>query len=155
MKRLTKEALRARGIANTYGLLYAHGVLNSSYPFDRPRPPRVDGLPRPVPMIQFFPADRGRGGWWAYWAVTQPGVDLDPGAHWHYKDHRGGSRKAFQVNGRDEKQPQFDAAVAWAMDRFGITEWAREPFGSYVPKAFLDARMAQLAAFDPTAAVTS
>ena len=32
-----------------------------------------------------------------------------------------------------------------------MTEWARDPFGSYLPKAFLDARLAQLAAFDHSA----
>lgn len=142
MSKLTDQ-LRAHGIINSYDFAAARGVLNANFPLDRPVPRcRVYRAHRIVPMITYNAAQPGRGYKSACWQVSQGSVPTDPEAHW--RDH---GHKSFTVYGRDQKAPQFEAAVRWSKEYFDVAEWKREPFGSYMPAEFVDARLAQLLAW--------
>jgi hypothetical protein len=139
MSSLTAQ-LRAHGIFNSHDFAHARGVQNENYPYERPVPRgRVYRDHRIPPMISYSPAQPGRGYKPACWYVWQGNVPTDPAAH--YRDH---GRKTFTVYGRAEKEPQLEAAKAWASEHFGVAEWKREPYGSWMPAEFVDGRLAQL-----------
>jgi hypothetical protein len=134
------EQLRAHAIFNSHGFAYARGVQNDAYPFDRPAPRcRVYSGRRIPPMISYNPVQPGRGYKSACWQVSQGHIPTDPDAHW-----RNSGRKTFDVLGRDEKEPQLEAAIAWASEHFDVAEWKREPFGAWMPAEFVDSRIKQL-----------
>lgn len=140
MAALTTKILREFGFFNSSGFAHARGVQNDNYPYDRPAPMcRVYGEHRVVPHVTYMPAQRGRGYKAACWQVIQGNYPTDPDGHW--RDY---GRKTFDVHHREEKQPQLEAALAWASEHFGVTEWKKEPFGSYMPAEFVDARTKQL-----------
>lgn len=69
--------------------------------------------------------------------VTKRGVNL--GAAWY--DH---GSKRFSYGSREDKKEQLEAAKEWASDKFGITQWMRDPFGSYGSADFVKTRLKQL-----------
>lgn len=134
------DHLRRYGIFNSSGFASARGVLNETYPLDRPAPRcRIYGDHRIVPIVDYTAAQPGRGYKSACWQVTQGAVPTDPGGHW-----RDNGRKTFNVYEREAKKPRLEEALAWASERFGVTEWKRDPFGAYMPAEFVDARLHQL-----------
>lgn len=46
--------------------------------------------------------------------------------------------KAFLNRGREDKEEKRLEALAWAEDRYGISDWERSPFGSYHPTGTMD-----------------
>jgi hypothetical protein len=91
--------------------------------------------------ISYVAADRGRGGHGAKWKVHRAGFRTDPKAPWYeYGD------KAFNVWGGRARAEVLAEAQAWAGAKYGIKEWARTPFGSYMDAAFVTRRMAELKA---------
>lgn len=93
-------------------------------------------------MISYLPAS-GSGGWWqpSKWQVCRGGEHTDPEAGW--RDHW---RKTFTVRGRHEKAGRFEAAKAWASERYGIAEWAKTPYGDWMDAEFVTKRTAELKA---------
>lgn len=139
MSKLT-EQLRAHAFVNSHDFANARGVQNSNYPFDRPAPRcRKYREHHIVPIIMYLPAERGRGSRSARWSVSQGNIPTDPDTHWQNYGH-----KTFVVFRQGEKAAKFEEAVTWASDYFGVTEWKREPFGSWMPSEFVDARLKQL-----------
>ena len=62
--------------------------------------------------------------------VCKPGENL--AGHW--ADY---GSKCFLVWGRKDRADKLSAAKMWASDKFGIVEWARDPFGSYGEAAYV------------------
>lgn len=89
-------------------------------------------LPAP-PVISYQPANRHQR---ARWVVTRVGYKTDP-EHGHFLD---GHNKIFRVDGVTPKEPARVLAIDWASEEYGYTtaEWAKTPFGSWVPKVALE-----------------
>lgn len=138
--KLTPKLLREFAFFNSHDFTSARGVQNQNYPLDRPVPqcPVYRGH-RIVPRISYSPAQQGRGYKSACWQVVQGSIPTDPNGHW--RDH---GYITFSVYARDEKQPRFEEALAWASDYFGVTEWKKDPFGDWIPADFHAARTKQL-----------
>ena len=106
----TKAQLNAMGVFNPHGLAKHCGGLTV--------------------YVEYSPQDLGRIAHFAKWQVIRIGYKTDPDGHWSDNGH-----KTFTAyNPREEKEKQLQAALAWASERYGITEWERSPFGSYHPK---------------------
>lgn len=56
--------------------------------------------------------------------VWSPFFEVDPKAHWGDQ-----GRKAFV----GDRAVSLEPAKAWAAERFGVKEWARNRLGDYVP----------------------
>lgn len=114
---------------------------------------------RRVPVVEYT-SDVGRGGHGQFWAVSLSGLDLDgvdrdegyespyyvrTGGHF---DGPAGTRRNFRLGDgatfAERKRAGRDAAVAWAAEHFDVEEWAREPFGAYLPAAFVEERAVEL-----------
>lgn len=137
MSKLTDD-LRRIGVLNDHGFCYESGAVNANRCV-RPKPPVIEGIPEVVPFVAYTPAEPGRGYRSAHWQVIRGKYITDKDAHW-----RDNGKKTFSMYRREEKAKQLEAALAWASDRYNITEWAKTPFGSYAPAAFVKARLAQL-----------
>jgi hypothetical protein len=96
--------------------------------------------------IDYTPANNGRGGRSARWQVTRPGFRTDPNGAWYNNGH-----KTFWVYSRADKEPKLFEAKAWASERYGIKEWARTPFGSWMDAEFVKKRLAELKSAQPSA----
>jgi hypothetical protein len=89
----------------------------------------------------------GRGGHGAYWQVCKGNEPTDPQAAWFYY-----ARKTLTVfdflrqtaNRAKAKDAALEAAKAWASEKYGIKEWARTPYGSWMDAGFVKRRMAEL-----------
>jgi hypothetical protein len=54
---------------------------------------------------------------------------------------------AFEGSGaKERKELAFAAAQTWASERYGITEWAKDPFGGFGDATFVAERLAALEA---------
>lgn len=113
-----------------------------SLPACSSRAPVIDGVPNPVPLILYTAAERGRGYRSACWRISRKGYETDPKAHW--RDYGNKTLNVYEGAG---KESQRLAAIKWASNRYGVTEWSRTPFGAYAPSAFVKARLAQLKEF--------
>ena len=71
------------------------------------------------------------------WMVTKRGKNL---SDW-WGDY---GSKSFIINGRQDAQRALAEAQKWASDKFGVKEWARDPFGSYGEKAYIEKRLKEL-----------
>ena len=87
----------------------------------------------PKVCIVYSPQEMGRAYRPATWRVYRIGYHTDSGAHW--TDYGNKTFNCFRP--REDKLLQFQAAVAWATEQYGIREWERTPFGSYHPKGTL------------------
>ena len=56
----------------------------------------------------------------------------DPSGAWYNYGH-----KSFSMYGRGDKQAKLEDAMGWVKERYGITEWERDVFGSYQIKGTL------------------
>lgn len=154
MSKLTDE-LRSKGIFNSYSFAYERGRVNDNYPFERPTPPTIEGIPHPIPIVSYSKGDSGRAFRPAQWMVSQPGVVLDPKCHWQDKQYDGSCPVVFGLWGApgitkaNQRKQVEQIALQWARDRFGIQDWIKNPFGEYMPAEFVKARLAQLKAFNP------
>ena len=98
--------------------------------------------------IGYDPGDRWQG---ARVQVVRPGfkTDSNPKAHWQDRGHK--TFDLFGIPG-DTKAQQRDAAIEkakeWAGQRYGITEWAKTPFDTWMDKGYVERRLAELLA-DP------
>lgn len=91
-------------------------------------------------FVMYLAADHGwRHG--AMWRVARPGFLTDPKGPWYNYGN-----KTFVVFGRHDKLAVFEEAKAWASERFGIKEWARTPYGSWMDAEFVKARLKELRA---------
>ena len=113
MKRITKADLKGMNIINPWDLA---GCQNS---------PKV--------YVDYYPQQTGWASRSAHWSVIRVGFRTDPNATWQY-----GSNKTFACyTPKQDKEPRRLDALAWATERYGITEWEFSPFGSYHPKGTL------------------
>lgn len=88
--------------------------------------------------VSFRPAPGGRYIGSSQWMVHRPGFQTDPSGHFlnNYDMAFRGRKNEFQV---------LEVAKAWASAKYGIKEWARTPFGSWMDAEFVKRRMAELA----------
>lgn len=71
--------------------------------------------------------------------VCRVGFKTDVNAHW--QDH---GNKSFMVMSRDEAKTALAEAQKWASDKYGIKEWAKNPFGDWMDAEFIKKRTAEL-----------
>lgn len=72
------------------------------------------------------------------WSVWSPFFQTDPNAPWYDYGHKTFS---LGVNGDSHKQRKDTAlsnATAWAAEQYGVTQWAKNRQGDYVPKEIND-----------------
>lgn len=97
------------------------------------------------PYIEYRPNGDSRSMIYAAWGIHAKGRKLSD--HW-----RDNGVKFVHVNFAlgatfaDRKATALAAAQKWASERFGITEWARSPYGSYGEAGHVKARVAELKA---------
>ena len=91
--------------------------------------------PEPQVCIIYRSQRTGRASCSAAWQILRPGYQTDPKGHW-----TNSYNKTFWCyNTGEDKEPQRLSAIAWATERYDITEWERSPFGSYHPKGTMKA----------------
>ena len=84
-------------------------------------------------------AESGRGGGGARIRVYRPGYMTDPNGAWYdYKN------KTFIYSGNAEFKEKLQEAMEWCRIRYGITDWAKTPFGDWMDAAFVEARIKEL-----------
>lgn len=98
----------------------------------------VEGAPV---YVSYRKEESGRAYQSAAWQVIRVGLKTDPDAHW-----RDQGNATFGVYRRDQKATQEVAAKAWASERYGVTEWAKTPYGTWMDKTFVEKRVAELTA---------
>lgn len=108
---ITKALLNAAGIHNSHNVCHEGG--GSVYIFYKPR-----GLGRSYRSPK--------------WAVDGIGFHVDSTAEWI--DH---GCKVFTCN-RDTREQRLADAKAWASEKYGISEWARDPFGGWQDAVVLE-----------------
>ena len=91
------------------------------------------------PYIYRRPSGIGRDLTVSAWVVTKRGLKLDD-AWYNYGD------RPFTYLGREAVPAALAAAQEWASKRFGITTWARCPFGGRGDADFVKSRLAALVA---------
>lgn len=94
--------------------------------------------------ITYTPNDYGRGGRSAYWAVCRPGFKTDAEAHWRDYGNKTFTLYRHQGTHAQRRAASLADAQAWAAERYGITEWAKDPYGSFGEAGFVKARIAEL-----------
>lgn len=94
-------------------------------------------------FIDYYPNENGRGGRGARWVVDAVGFKVDPNAPWYAM-----GRKEFSILGRgthaEVKAHQLEETKNWASEKYGIKEWERTPFGTFMDAEFVKTRMAEL-----------
>ena len=105
MPKLTKNQLRDRHIINTYNLANLQD--------------------EPKVWVTYTPSEIGRSMVVSGWSVHRVGYYTDPNKRYQ--------SKAFVNYGRHDKEEKRLQALAWAEERYKITDWERSPFGSYHP----------------------
>jgi hypothetical protein len=121
---VNKDKLREKGVYNPYELA-GHGNV----------------------YIFYSPNEYGRGGRGARWVVDRPGFKVETNAFW-----RDNGRKTFPVFGaagtshKEQKDNALKIAKEWAGAKYGITEWAKTPFGSWMDANVLKARLEEIGA---------
>lgn len=116
--KLTKAILREHGIINPYDLCKAG---------------------RDKVAVVYRHQELGRMNQPARWQVMGVGFQVDPDGPWYNY----GAKTFIVGSHRNEthaqsKERQRQAAIAWATERYGITEWERDPFGDFQAKATMD-----------------
>ena len=77
----------------------------------------------------------------ANWAVIKRGVNM--GRAWYDDGCR--TFRGFGMPGEGTRRARaLLEAQAWASEKFGIKEWARDPFGSYGEAEFVKRRIKEL-----------
>lgn len=80
----------------------------------------------------------GRGKASAAWMVAKAGENLARPAHWADEQCR-----SFPFYNRAMKTSSLLAAQDWVRGHFGVTRWAKDPFGGYGPADYVEARLAR------------
>ena len=78
------------------------------------------------------------------WHVSRRGYNLNSD-----KDRLNSSKEFISFEGsgaKERKELAFAAAQAWASKRYGIAEWAKDPYGSFGDATFVAERLAALEA---------
>lgn len=62
----------------------------------------------------------------------------------YHTDPKGSYRDGFDKYFTGNKEHSLSAAMLWAGQKYGIMNWARTPYGSYMDAEFVKTRMADL-----------
>lgn len=90
--------------------------------------------------IEFCAAIRGRWAMPAKWIVRRPGHDTYAGGPWYDFGN-----KALRCS-RITRREALEEIKQWAGEKYGIKEWARTPYGSWMDAEFVKRRLAKLKA---------
>lgn len=107
-------------------------------------------------FVIYRPQMTGRAHQNAAWQVIRPGYKTDSQGSWRDNGH-----KTFNVWAKgnsthnEVKEQQRLAAIAWSTEKYGITEWVRDPFGDYQEKTTIDRVVAMVKSKAATERVTS
>ncbi|MEN6532199.1 MAG: hypothetical protein ABFD89_00955 [Bryobacteraceae bacterium] len=112
----TTELLRTIGVYNSHGFA-------------------TKGSPESEVHVDYFPSSGGLGINRSKTYIFRLGCKTNPDGPWYnYGDMAIGGIRA-------ESLP---LALAWATVRYGIKEWARTPFGSYMDSGYVKRRLKEL-----------
>lgn len=97
--------------------------------------------------IAYSPMQGGR--WYspAQWVVTGVGIEVCPDAPWYNHGKKCISISDVAISAgtlKERRQRGLEQAMAWAEEHFGITEWARDPYGGYGEASFVRPRTKEL-----------
>lgn len=85
----------------------------------------------------------GRGHTFTGYKVHKKGMDL--GTHWtDYEAKCFDLYHFYQGTLKERRAAALKAAQDWASEKFGVKEWIKTPYGSYVEKSFGEKRLAEL-----------
>lgn len=90
------------------------------------------------PFISYHAQTNRRSCLLSKWVVSRRGFKTDPSGPWY--DH---GDKSF-VACRADKEDRLNEAKAWASERYGIKEWAKTPFGSWMDADYVKRRVSEL-----------
>lgn len=76
----------------------------------------------------------GRG---KFWEVVGVGFNTNGNGPWYDYGH-----KTFMMWNIKEKEETLEQAKQWCLEQYGITEWEKDPFGSWHPKGTIKAALA-------------
>jgi hypothetical protein len=94
--------------------------------------------------ITFIPQDNGRGGHGSKYQVIRPGFKTDSNGPWYEYGHKTFTPSSHRKLGTNGKAEALAEAKKWAGDRYGILEWDKTPYGSWMDAALVDARVKEL-----------
>lgn len=94
--------------------------------------------------IAYSPNEYGRIMRPARWQVVRPGFKTDPDGHWMNYGHKTFLLVNAGETHKEKKEIALEEAKAWASERYGITEWAKTPFGDWMDADFVKARLKEL-----------
>jgi hypothetical protein len=82
------------------------------------------------------------------WQVHKAGLSLST-AWYDY------GAKSFSYSGVASRKEALAEAIAWASERFGIKNWAKDPFGSYGDAEYIRNRIKELTSVSNQTQVTN
>lgn len=130
LRTLTPDVLP--GTPETRGIINGHDVA---------RVAKAHGLP-PV-YVDYTAGESGRAWRPARWSVTHLDHQTDPDAHWMHHGTKVFLTLHHPGSTREAKEAARQAALAWAGERYGVTEWATIP-GVFGGKALFPKPVADL-----------
>jgi hypothetical protein len=88
------------------------------------------------PYVAYSTPTTGLGSRSGRWTINRPGYKTDS-KEGHWTDNY---NKTFSCFGREDKELRRIEAIAWASQRYGISnsDWEKDPFGAYHPKEVLE-----------------
>ena len=89
--------------------------------------------------ITYHPEERGRISTYASWSVSKAGMKLSD----FWRDY--GSMH-LTVHRREQKEAVLKTAMKYVTDKFGIVNFAKTPFGSWMDAEFVAKRNAEIVA---------
>jgi hypothetical protein len=125
------------GMSKTIDLLRTAGVFNDHGFFDG-----SDG-PRSEVWVAYF-SDLSRGGHGRYARVYRRSHETDPAGPWYHNGNKAFYGVTRTSEGMTQRAHCLALAQEWAGEQYGITEWARTPFGGYGDAGFVKRRLAEL-----------
>lgn len=85
-------------------------------------------------FISYVPEETGRSYRAAGWNVCGIGFKTDPDGWWGNHGAKTFDVHAFrtyEMTHHEAKAAAFEAAKAWCVEKYGLTEWVKDPFGGY------------------------
>ena len=93
------------------------------------------------PYVSYTPNGDSRSMQVSQWSIIKGEERTDDNLSAPWYDY---GRKTFVVMGREDKATKLEAAKAYASEKYGIKEWAKTPYGSWMDAEFVKARTKEL-----------
>lgn len=94
--------------------------------------------------ISYTPRGDGRSMHSPEWGIYRPGYQTDPGAPWYDYGNKKFLLFTHGATHAERKAAALALAKGWASQKYGITNWAKTPFGDWMEAEFVKNRTAAL-----------